>query len=80
MKYTLRNIPLAVDRALRQRARNERRSLNDVAIEALARGMGLTRLVTPNHDWDFLIGTWFEDPELEKSLADQRQIDEDQWK
>ena len=80
MKYTLRNIPQSVDQALRQKVRDEGRSLNQVAIDALARGLGIDQAVTPNHDWDFLIGTWVEDPELEKSLAEQRRIDENAWK
>ena len=37
--------------------------------------------VTPaNHDLDFAIGTWVEDPEFDKAIADQRQIDPDMWK
>lgn len=80
MQYTLRKVPVAVDKALRQKARKEGRSLNEVAVEALTRGAGIDQLPIRNHDWDFLIGTWVEDPEVEKALADQRQIDQDLWK
>jgi len=80
MKYTLRNIPLAVDQALRQKARDDGRSLNEVAIEALARGIGIDQTVKLNHEMDFLIATWIEDPEVEKALADQRRIEESEWK
>jgi SOS-response transcriptional repressor LexA len=35
MQYTLRNIPPQIDQALRRRALSERKSLNQVTIEAL---------------------------------------------
>lgn len=80
MQYTLRKVPVAVDRALRRKARKEGRSLNEVAVEALTRGAGVDQPLIENRELDFLIGTWVEDPEVEKSLADQRQIDQDLWK
>src|SRR6185369_11229890 len=43
MQYTLRNVPGAVDEALRRRAREQHKSLNEVAVEALAEGLGLGR-------------------------------------
>jgi len=80
MQYTLRKVPVAVDKALRRKARKEGRSLNEVAVEALTRGAGVDQPLIENHELDFLVGTWVEDPEVEKSLADQRQIDQDLWK
>ena len=80
MRYTLRNVPPAVDRALRRKARREGRTLNEVAIEALARGVGIDQPLIENHEWDFLIGTWMEDPEVESALTDQRRIDLELWK
>lgn len=80
MQYTLRKIPKELDKALRQKARKEGRSLNEVAIEALSRGAGMNQGVVKNHDLDFAIGTWVHDPETEKVLQEQRQIDPDLWK
>ena len=80
MQYTLRKIPPAVDKALRQKARKEGRSLNEVVLEALARGVGIEKELVKNHDLDFAIGTWVEDPEFEKAIEAQRQIDPDLWK
>jgi plasmid stability protein len=80
MQYTLRKIPRDVDKALRQKARREGRSLNDIAIEALTRGAGIEGQITKNHELDFAIGTWVEDSEFDKVIADQRQIDPDLWK
>lgn len=41
MQYTIRSVPSDVDQALRQRSRQEGKSLNTVAVEALARGLEL---------------------------------------
>jgi len=42
MQYTIRNIPELLDAVLRRTAREKGKSLNDVAIEILARGAGLS--------------------------------------
>lgn len=79
MQYTLRNFPRELDQALRQKARKEGRSLNEIAIEALARGVGIQGEIPKNHDLDFAIGSWVEDPEFEKAIAAQSQIDPELW-
>jgi hypothetical protein len=80
MQYTLRKIPPAVDKALRQKARKEGRSLNEIVIEALTRSVGIEKEPFENHDLDFAIGTWIDDPEFDKAIEAQRQIDPDMWK
>jgi hypothetical protein len=40
-QYTIRSISAHVDRALRERSTHEGKSLNEVAIEALERGLDL---------------------------------------
>jgi hypothetical protein len=80
MQYTLRKIPRELDQALRRKAKKEGRSLNEVAIEALAKGSGIDRAVQENQDLDFAIGTWVEDAEFDKAIEDQRRIDQDLWK
>jgi hypothetical protein len=80
MQYTLRKIPPDVDKTLRQKARRERRSLNEVAVEALARGAGIDPTIVTNHELDFAIGTWVEDAEFDESIADQRRIEPELWK
>jgi hypothetical protein len=80
MQYTLRKVPREVDKALRQKAKKEGRSLNEIAIEALSRGAGIESPVTKNHDLDFAVGTWVDDPELEKAINDQWRIDPEAWK
>jgi hypothetical protein len=75
IQYTLRNVPPALDRALRRRAKQLSKSLNVVALEALTRGAGVEHEVREQHDLDFLFGSWVEDPDIDQVLADQRTID-----
>lgn len=77
IQYTLRDVPPTLDRALRRRAKQLSKSLNEVALEALTRGAGVSHEVREQHDLDFLFGSWVEDPEVDQALADQRKIDAD---
>lgn len=81
MQYTIRGIPPAVDSALRERARQTGKSLNEAAIEALAEGAGVSATPRKRRDLSDIVGTWVSEPEVEAVLAEQReQIDEDLWK
>ena len=80
MQYTLRKIPEALDRLLRERAHRERKSLNEVAIGALARAMGLDAQPVRHRSLDELRGTWQEDAAFDDAIADQDRIDEDTWR
>jgi len=80
MQYTLRRIPKVVDRELRAAARRTRRSLNEVALEALERGLGLTAEVRAHRDLTDVAGQWHDDPEIDRALAEQRQVDEALWR
>jgi hypothetical protein len=79
MQYTLRNVPREVDRALREAARREGKSLNEAALEALARGVGLEEPIR-RRDLRDVAGTWVREPEVEEALEDQRRIDPDLWR
>ena len=80
MQYTIRSIPDAIDRAVRQRARREDKSLNAVVVEALARGLELDTKPAEYTDLDHLIGTWQEDPGFDDAVAEFERVDEDAWK
>jgi hypothetical protein len=80
MQYTLRKVPREVDKALRQKAKQEGKSLNQVAVEALARGANVDAVRPKFRSLDFAIGTWVEDPEFDKAIEEQRQIDPEMWK
>ena len=80
MQYTLRNIPREVDRALRLRARREGRSLNEVAVEALAHGAGVSKAPVRHRELGGIAGSWVEDPEFDAALRDQDRVDPELWK
>jgi plasmid stability protein len=79
MQYTIRNVPESLDAALRELARQKGKSLNEVAVEALARGAGLTESRTRQRELTDIAGTWRKDPEFERARAAQDTIDEDLW-
>ena len=70
MQYTIRSVPDATDRAVRQRAKDEAKSLNAVVVEALSRGLGLDAGPAEHTDLDHLVGTWQEDPDFDRAIAD----------
>ena len=76
VQYTLRNVPPELDAALRERARRESRSLNEVALEALRRDVGLLGERPRKRDLSSFAGTWVEDPAVDDALADQRRVNE----
>jgi plasmid stability protein len=79
MQYTIRNLPEALDAALREAARRQGRSLNEMAILALERGAGLQG-PTRRRDLADVAGTWQEDPAFDKAVAALDTIDESIWR
>jgi hypothetical protein len=80
MQYTIRNVPETLDEALRRAARERGKSLNEIAIEALARGAGVTGERVRKRDLAGIVGTWREDPAFDSALAAQDTIDEEMWR
>jgi hypothetical protein len=80
MRYTIRNVPDLLDEALRRIAREQGKSLNEVAIEALARGTGLTERRFRQRDLSDIAGSWRKDPAFETALAAQDTIDAKLWR
>lgn len=80
MQYTLRDIPPVLDSELRRRAKDEGKSLNAVAVEALIRGAGLGETALRLRDLSDIAGTWQEDREFDQAIAEQDQIDEHLWR
>ena len=80
MQYTLRNIPENLDAALRERARETGKSLNEVAVEALGRGLGFAEEARRQRNLRDLAGTWRNDPAFDRAIADQHSIDDQLWK
>lgn len=80
MQYTIRGIPPAVDAALRQRARASGKSLNEVAIAALAEGAGVTGNRRKRRDLRDIFGKRRLEKAVLEALADQDRVDEELWR
>lgn len=80
MQYTIRNVPDSVDEALRMAAHERGKSLNEVAIEALARGAGVSGERGRQRDLGDIAGTWRRDPAFDSALAAQHTIDKEMWR
>lgn len=80
MQYTIRNVPETLDEALRRAARERGKSLNEVAIETLARGAGITQERSRQRDLGDIAGTWRKDAAFDSALAAQDAIDEEMWR
>jgi plasmid stability protein len=78
-QYTIRNIPAELDAALRHRARAEGRSLNDVAVDALLRGAGLTKNAPRARDLSDVAGTWEPDPGFDEAVEEMDRVDPEMW-
>lgn len=80
MQYTIRNVPSYLDAALRVSARDQGKSLNEVAIEALARGFGLSDTRVRQRDLSDIAGSWRRDPAFDRAIAAQDTVDEEMWR
>jgi hypothetical protein len=80
IQYTIRNIPVEVDRRLRDSAHQLHRSLNQALVDLLSRAAGVTEPTTPYRDLDAFFGSWTQDSQVDQALAEQRKIDRKLWK
>lgn len=80
MQYTVRKIPAALDKVIRGKARAEGKSMNEVALQALVQGLGLSGESVFRRDLGDIAGTWTKDKAVEEALAAQDRVDPDLWK
>ena len=80
MQYTIRKISNTLDAVLRRWAREQGKSLNEVAIEAMARGAGLTGRAVRQRDLHDIAGTWRKDRAFDRARAAHEAIDEELWR
>lgn len=76
-QYTVRGMPLEVDRILRERAKASNRSINQVIIEELTKATIGRKQVA---DFTDLVGQCQHDEAFDQALAHQREIHPDDWK
>jgi hypothetical protein len=79
MQYTIRDVPPAVDAAVRRRARATGTSLNRAANDALADGAGVG-VARRRRDLSDIAGTWKRDRAVEAALAAQDEVDGALWR
>jgi plasmid stability protein len=77
MQYTIRNIPNSLDATLRRRAQDQGKSLNEVAIEALARGTGVSGEPIRQRDLRDIAGTCRKDRAFDRALVAQDTVDKE---
>jgi hypothetical protein len=80
MQYTLRNVPAFLDRLLRRKARERGTSLNEVALEAMVRGAGLTSERVRHRNLRDLAGKWRDDAQFDQAIREQDSVDETLWR
>jgi len=80
MQYTVRNVPKRLDAALRRAAQEQGKSLNEVTIEALTRGAGVSGEPTRQRDLSDIAGSWREDPVFDSAVAEQDMIQAYLWR
>ena len=73
------SLPL-LDEAIRKRAKEEGKSLNTVAVEALMQAFGLRGSAQSYRDVAELAGSWVEDAAVDEALGAQRGIDDEMWR
>ncbi len=77
-EYRLAGIPQELDATLRRRAEMEGKPLPQVAVEAMARGVGIE--LVGSSGFDDLAGSWVSDPVCEQALDAMREhIDPELW-
>ncbi len=81
VQYTVRSVPAHIDKALRRRAQQGRKSLNEVLRDALireAQGTDLPERVYT--DLDALVGRWVDVPGFDDAIQALDRIDEALWR
>jgi hypothetical protein len=79
MQYTVRNVLPALDAALRRLAREQGKSLNEVTLESLARGAGVSERWR-QRDLGDVAGSWREDAGFDSAVKAQDTIDPELWR
>jgi hypothetical protein len=77
----VRNVPSHVDKALRRKAQDGRKSLNEVLRAALIREAEGTDLPGRVYtDLDALAGSWVDVPGFDDAIQAQDRVDEARWR
>lgn len=81
-QITLRSLPNKVEKAVLDESRKKGLSLNKAVIGLLEQSVGAGGTKKLYYDLDHLSGAWSDDESkaFDRSLEEQRKVDEDLWK
>jgi hypothetical protein len=77
MTIVLDNLPQVVSDALEKKAQEQGRTLREVVLDALTRGLAVSDM---QRDLTDITGTWADDPAFDKALEEFDRVDSDLWK
>jgi len=80
IQYTIRQIPLEVNKAVRAYSAREGCSLNKAVLETLRKGSGVSDEQVIHHDLDFMAGTWVADAPCDQALEEFDRVDQGLWR
>ena len=77
MTLMLEHLPESLTKALEDRAQREGRSVQEIALDALRKGLEGSEL--PKRDLSDIVGTWKDDPAFDQALKDFERVDAEIW-
>ena len=81
---TVRNLPPEVAKAVKEKARREKLSLNKAVVRLLEEATGVEKgkKKVVHHDLDRFFGTWTKEEAdaFDEAMREHRQIDPEMWK
>ena len=81
---TVRNLPPGVAKAVKEKARKEKLSLNKAIVRLLEEATGVEKgkKKVVHHDLDRFFGTWTKEEAdaFDEAMREHRQIDPEMWK
>lgn len=77
---TLTDVPEELETALEAKARAEGKTVNEIMVQALVSAGTKVGSAEKKRDLSDITGTWVEDPEFDKIMHEQDQIDPEMWK
>jgi len=80
IQYTIRNVPIDLDKKLRLRSKKSGRTFNETLLRALDSSIMTTGKNATSSDLDWFYGSGGLGSEELNAFADQRIIDESAWK
>ena len=78
-QYTIRRVSNRLDHLLRENAVRFGVSINEAALNALSRGLGMEGGSVVHDDLDDLIGTWIRDADFDRAMDEMDRVDADLW-